>query len=608
MWITKNISISLLTLCIHVAYAQTDMVRLANEYYTQGEIDKALELYKDLSKDLSKISLIHTNYFYLLTSTEKFSDAEKYLNRLIKRFPTNINYRIDYGILLQKMNKEGTADKYFNQLIEEIKSNNFLAQTASNYFVDNQLLKYASKLLIMSREVLGSDRLYSLQLANIYRIANRQELMVEEYLNYLTTNPKNMRYVKSTLQKLLTEEDELRSLETVLYERVQEEPNNLVYTDLLIWVNLQMNNFYGAYIQARAMDKRTGTPGDNSLEIGLIALNNDDFLNATKIFTYVIDNFPGTLNYVKAKMNLIKAYEVRVKNTYPISNAEIRTVISDYNVFIQELGIDENTLEALRNKALLHAFYLDEKDSAVYYLSKIINFPRANTEIVAKSKLDLGDIYLLRGEYWEATLLYSQVEKEMKNTVISYDAKLKNAKLSYFKGDFLLAQEHLDILKEATSRQISNDAISLSLLIKDNIALDSSETAMRQYAAVEMLLFQNKTDEAVAKLDSLKLNFPFHSLTDEINWLEAHLELKKGNFLKSIALLNEIYEAEKEDILADDAYFLMAEIYQLHLDNPVKANEIYFDFLKKYPGSVYAAEARKRFRSLRGDILEESIN
>ncbi|CAN5374953.1 hypothetical protein BH10BAC4_BH10BAC4_09840 [soil metagenome] len=35
--------------------------------------------------------------------------------------------------------------------------------------------------------------------------------------------------------------------------------------------------------------------------------------------------------------------------------------------------------------------------------------------------------------------------------------------------------------------------------------------------------------------------------------------------------------------------------------------EIYRTFLDKYPGSVYAAEARKRFRTLRGDFQSEKI-
>ena len=37
-----------------------------------------------------------------------------------------------------------------------------------------------------------------------------------------------------------------------------------------------------------------------------------------------------------------------------------------------------------------------------------------------------------------------------------------------------------------------------------------------------------------------------------------------------------------------------------------KAMEIYREFLTKFPGSVYAAEARKRFRTLRGDFIPEA--
>lgn len=587
---------------------ETDNVKLANEYYTQGEIEKAKELYRHIARDLSKVSLIHNNYFFLLTSTGDYDKAEKYIDRLIKRFPGNINYRLDYGILLLKSSKQGAADKYFNQLIDEIKANNFLAQTAANYFADNQLFNYASNVLVESRETLGNNTLYSLQLANIYRLSGNRDLMVSEYLNYLTTNPSNVRIVKNTLQKLLTEDEELRSLESILYDRIQDEPDNVLYTDLLIWVNLQLNNFYGAFIQARAFDRRTKKTGDKTLEIGIISLNNNDHQTAEKAFNYVIDNFPGTGNHVRAKMNLIKAYELQVKNTYPISKKQIRSVINDYNRFINELGLDRNTLEAIRNKALLHAFYLDEKDSAIIFLNKVIEFPRADKNLVAKSKLDLGDIYLLKGEYWESTLLYSQVEKEMKNTVISYSAKLRNAKLSYYKGDFLLAQEHLDIIKQATSREISNDAISLSLLIKDNITLDSVEIAMREYAAVELLLFQNKNEKALQKLDSLKSNFPSHTLTDEINWLEADIEMKAGNFKRSLELLNNIFINNGDDILGDDAYFRMAEIHERHLGNPLKAEEIYFDFMKRYPGSVLSAEARKRYRILRGDNDENPVN
>ncbi|MEQ9168421.1 MAG: tetratricopeptide repeat protein, partial [Fulvivirga sp.] len=256
------------------------------------------------------------------------------------------------------------------------------------------------------------------------------------------------------------------------------------------------------------------------------------------------------------------------------------------------------------------AFYLDEKDSAISILQKIIETPRASPDIKAQSKLDLGDIYLLIGEPWESTLLYSQVEKSNKDENLGYTAKLKNAKLSYYKGDFQLAEEHLDILKEATTREIANDAMSLSLLIKDNTALDTAEIAMRRYSEIELLLFQNKAEQATAAIDSMIKEYDDHSLTDELIWLKADIETKLGHFDESILLLNRIIENYGTDILGDDAFFKKADIVDRQLHNKEEAMDLYRTFLTKYPGSVFVAEARKRFRELRGDFdkQEQLVN
>ena len=584
----------------------SDDIKLANEYYTRGEIEKAKDLYEKIAEDPAKISHIHTNYLFLLLSTSDFQRADKYLKRIIKRFPTNLPYKLDYGMLLRSMEKSSQADDYFKEIIEEIKSSEFLVGHASNYFVTNRIPEYAEYTILKSRESLNNNNLYALHLANVYRIIGKREKMVREYLNYTTQNPSNIRYVKRNLQNLLTEPEDLESLEVLLYEYIQKDPDNIIYTDLLIWGNLQLKNFYAAFIQARAIDKKTKSGGEESLRIGMIALDNNDFTTAKKIFDYIIKEFPGTYNYVRAKMLLIQAYEMRVKNTFPISREEIQTVIEDYEKFIRELGTDRNTLEAYRNKALLHAFYLDELDTAIVLLNFVLQNPRSGEALQSKTKLDLGDIYLLDGQPWEATLLYSQVEKEQKETESGYEAKLKNARLRYFQGEFQLAQDHLDILKEATSRVIANDAMELSLLIKDNTAMDSTEEAMNNYAKIELLLFQNKKNEARNKIKSFYQKFPSHSLSDELYWIESNLELEEGNFEVAIDILNKIMSAYDYDILADDAYFLLGDIYEKHLKNKEKAADIYFDFLKKFPGSVYAAEARKRYRIIRGDFSNSS--
>ncbi|MEO1052940.1 MAG: tetratricopeptide repeat protein [Bacteroidota bacterium] len=608
----KNMKRYLLTLLVlsftQFGIAQTSNdIQLANEYYGQGEFEKAKKLYDDLAKDMRNISLIHNNYFFLLRELKAYKEAEKYINRLIKRYPDNIYYRLDLGLLYLSEGKETQSDKYFKDIVKQIRNDNYLTRISAQYFINQQLTDYAVYTFKEGRRYLSNPFAFSLEMANVYRIMNEKDLMVEEYLNYVIQNPSNLNYVKNTLQNLLAKPEELESLETLLYTKIQEEPDNDVYGELLIWVNLQQKNFYGAFIQARAIDKRLRTEGEKCINIGLIALDNGDYDNAIKIFTYVIREYPGSINYTLAKMYLIRSYENRVKNIYPVDEREIRNLISDYNIFINELGVNRNTLQALRNKALLHAFYLDEKDTAIYILNKIINTPRADAELKAKSKLDLGDIYILTGEPWESTLLYSQVEKSMKETPTGYLAKLKNAKLSYYKGEFALAQEHLDILKEATTREIANDAMSLSILIKDNTALDSTDQAMQQYASIELMLFQNKTEQALEAIRKMKNQYDGHSLTDELLWLESDIYLKKGQFETAIDLLKIIVENYDYDILSDDAYFTIADIYQRQLNDTEKSMAIYRDFLTKYPGSVYVTEARKRFRQLRGDFkaLEE---
>ena len=77
----------------------------------------------------------------------------------------------------------------------------------------------------------------------------------------------------------------------------------------------------------------------------------------------------------------------------------------------------------------------------------------------------------------------------------------------------------------------------------------------------------------------------------------------KHNWQAEDSLYQKIVEKFGEDVLADDALFHRAELYENKLKDPAKAKELYQDLLTKYPGSLFVVEARKRFRALRGDVL-----
>lgn len=599
-----NVVLILFSLQLTQGFAQdATQIQLANEYYVNGDLEKAISIYKDLAGNSKNIPLIHSNYFDLLISSKEFKEAERYIKKNIKLFRGNVYYKIDYGILLLATTKEDDARKQFEGIVESIKKDQYRLRITAQYFVQKQLRDWALRAYQVGRKASNNDAAYALELANIYRILNNKDLMVEEYLNYVNQNPGNINYVKNILQNLLVEVEELVSLENILIQKVQKYPNESIYSDLLIWVNLQQKNFYGAFVQARAVDKRFRGDGGGVLDIGMIALENKAYEDAIEIFSYVIKTHVNTINYSIARRMVIQAREGKVKNTFPIVESEIRNLIGDYDNLIAELGINANTVEAIRNKALLHAFYLDEKDSAISILNRIIGMPRINSRLKAQSKLDLGDIYILTAESWESSLLYSQVEKTHKEQPIGYLAKLKNAKLNYYKGDFELAKAHLDVLKEATTREISNDAIDLSLLIHGNTYLDSTDLVMQKYAHVELLLFQNKRIEAIDSLNQMITDYPGHSLTDEIYFQLATIHRQLGEFDESIGYLEKIQEHNATDILGDDSMFLIGNIYEKDLGEKEKAKDLYQTFLTTYPGSVYVAEARKRFRVLRGDTI-----
>ncbi len=586
-----------------VCSQEHNRIELANEYYQLGDLEKAKQLYQELAENPYNVQLIASNYLTLLKSTFQFDDAEKFLRSAIKDFPSSLQFRASLTSVYKESSNDVKMESYVKQLRKDFKSNPFQLSILAQHMASEQLYQIAILFFKDSREARGNPTVHALELATIYRMVNDKTSMIEEYLNYASDSPNRLSYIKNLLQSFIQEDEELDKLESTLIRKMQENPDDTKFAELLLWVELQRKNFYGAFIQARAIDKRNEKPGDRSMDIGRIALENNAYDDAGEIFEYVYKQYPNSRNYQYARRLWIESKEKKIKNTYPIAQEDIRELVIEYQNLHEELYPSQTSFQSLRNMALLHAFYLNEIDYAANLLNQLVNNARAGIQLISQSKLDLGDIYLLKGEPWEATLLYSQVEKTYKSHPLGYDAKLRNARLHYFTGNFGLAKGHLDILKKNTTREISNDAISLGMLITDNTALDTTDAVMQEFANIELLIFQNRKSEANERLSEMLTDYQYHSITDEIYWLKSKLELEVGNTDASIEYLDHILGSYSYDILADDAAFKKAEIVEQQKKDVEKAKELYQQFLIEYPGSMYAAEARKRFRTLRGDFI-----
>ena len=208
-----------------------------------------------------------------------------------------------------------------------------------------------------------------------------------------------------------------------------------------------------------------------------IAANDKDYATAIDGFDYIFSTQGiGSPYYLEAKRACLATKRRQITDHYNYTQDQLRGLEAEYNAFLSAQGINASTALIVSELAMLEALYINDLPKAISLLEEIVNLPGINNYVQANAKLDLGDYYLMSGEIWEATLLYSQVDKAFVEDLIGQDARFRNAKLSYYNGDFEWAQTQFDILKTSTSKLISNDALDLSIFIMDNLGLDSNTT------------------------------------------------------------------------------------------------------------------------------------
>lgn len=581
-------------------FGQNQQVQIANEYFNKADYEKAAVLYEKLIKKNDQLEIVYENYRTSLLKLSEEEKLKKFINGVKKKNPDSYKYQVDY-ILTFKSTDAKNYEKNLQKLIIKSKYDLLELDKLASAFTNRQLYNSCIQLYSDSRQIQKNVRFaHASELASLYKFVGQKNKMIDEYINLTIKDPRGLTFIQNSLQSELEERD-YDYLESQLYQRLDEQSISQELAKLLTWYYIQKNDFYNAFVQARSTDKKLMLHGKELFKLGALANKNRDYKAAVKIYGHISKTYDDSYTYLRAQKLLIQAKEKQLKSTYPIDTVGVLAVIDDYDKLLPKMNRPQDRTEVLRSKALLYAFYLHENDSAIALLNTIIKLPRTSRDLLAKSKLDLGDIYLLNGEPWESTLLYSQVEKMIKDDRLGHLAKLKNAKLAFYKGDFELAQAYLDVLKLATTREIANDAMDLSILIQDNLGLDTTDVPLRIYSRADLLVFQKNFPAAQLTLDSLIQQFPNHGLLDEVLWLKAAIAYQISDYTATEGFYQQIITKYSGDILGDDAIFKLAELYEYHLEKRVEAQELYKQILMDFPGSIYVAEARKRYRQLRGD-------
>ena len=577
-----------------LSHAQED--QLAKDYFKRGEFEKALLSYQKLF-DANKGN---TNYFLKIIEIhqqlEQLDVSEKLLlDRILKsRNPQHI---VDLGYNFHLKNNNTKADSLYQVALTRIEEKPVYGYYIARRFENYSMLDYTVQAYETTMS-LRPEANYSIQLARIYGEQGNVEKMFSSYVDFIETNEGFVNRAKRAFSDYISEHGDDENnllLRKVLLQKMQSQPN-IIWNQLLSWLYIQQKDYGKAFAQEKAIFKRQNESLQGIIDIAYLTIEEQQAELATEILNYLIENAFDLRTVINAHENILELEILYgAKENYPAIEQKYKSLLEAY-------GSTAQTIELQLSYAHFMAFYLNNPKQASQFLREALNSKLPKLE-EAKVKLKLGDILVFQEKFNEALIYYTQIQRSLKNSIISQEARFKVAKTSYYKGDFQWAESQLKILKASTSQLIANDALDLKLLISDNKFEDSTQTALKLYAKADLYAYQNKNDEAIDLLDQILENHKTESIVDQALYQQAQLFEKKKEYHKAQVNYQFIIDNYGEEILADDAYFALAELNSNHFNNPEEAKILYEQIIFNHADSIYFVEARKKYRALRGDVI-----
>ena len=575
-------------------FSQSDI--LAKEYFKNGDFKKALAEYKKIyaqpATSLTTINAIVETHQQL----EQYADAEAFLIKVMGDIKY-AGFLVDLGYNFQLQRDTVNARVQYNKALESIDERTSNVFSVAKGFQNHSLLDEA----ITAYEkgmVLNPKYNFNLQLAQLYGEQGKIEKMFTSYIDYVEINPLTINNIKRSINDFISEDSANENnilFRKILLKKAQQAPD-LLWNELLSWLFVQQKDIKKAFVQEKAIFNRQPESLSRIADLAVIATNEKAYDTAKEIYAYLIEKAQDAGTKIMANYQVLQLEE-KLSDKEDYAAIEVK-----YLELFDEFGLITQTLKLQIAYAHFLAFYKNETAKATSFLEDTLKLSLPEFK-KAEVKLELGDILVLQEKFNQALIYYTQIQRSLKNSEISQEARYKVAKTSYYKGDFKWAESQLKILKASTSQLIANDALDLKLLITDNKYEDSVQTALKLYAKADLLAFQNKNDEAIVLLNQVLGEHKTEPIIAQALYKQAELFEGKQQFEKAERNYKSIIENYGEGILIDNALFKLAELYMDYLGQPELAKPLYEQIIFSHPDSIYFVEARKKFRALRGDSI-----
>ncbi|MRX40768.1 tetratricopeptide repeat protein [Flavobacterium sp. LC2016-23] len=589
----KNIFIYILLLWSGFAFAQNE--QLAQYYYDKGDFEKAKVSYEQL------LNLAPSNTQYFLRTIDcyqqlqQFDIAQKAIQERYNRYKQGV-FLVELGYNFQLQKNESKAKSYYDQAIEKIRTNSNDVYGIGNSFEKKVLLEYALKAYQTAMEVQPNYN-FNFQIGMLYGQLGKTDQMIDLLLTESFKNPQNANLIQTQLSRFMNGETDNTgfkdAMRKALILRTQKD-QDVFWNHYLSWFYVQQKEFGKAFIQEKAIYKREPESLMSIVNLSQFALNENDTETATEILNFILLNTKDLdlLIQTNASLMEIKIEKAQEKD-YPAIETELQQLLTTYEItpFTVSLQIIQ---------AHFLAFNLKKPEEGKAIIKRALEL-NLNEYQQADAKMELGDILLLEEKFNQALIYYSQIQLDLKNDVMSHEASLRAAKTSYYKTDFEWALKQFKELKSANTQLIANDALEYFLLINDNTAADSTQTALKQFAKGDFLMYQNKKLKAIAQFQGILKNFKGQEIEAVTMLRLGKIYESQADYTAALGQYQQIIDNHSDGIYVDEALFFSAEIYNDELKDTEKAKPLYEKVIFNHQDSIYFVDARKKYRELRGD-------
>ena len=575
-----------------ICFSQNE--QLAQYYYDKGDFEKAKISFEELLKNQPSKFLYFQHAIDCYQQLQQFDIAEKAIRERLDKYKQGY-LLVELGYNYQLKKDDASAKKNYDEALERIKKNPNEVYGIANAFEKKVLLEYALKSYQIATEIEPKYN-FRFQMALLYGQLGNPEMMISNFLDEGYANPLNSIQIQNQLARYMADEgnDTFNEiLRKALIIRAQKN-QDIYWNQYLSWYYVQQKEFGKAFIQEKAIYKRNPESLSSIVNLAQLAIEEDDAENAKEISGFVLENTKDLELLIQANSYLI---QMKIEKAQEKDFASINTELAG---LLKEYEISPFTLSLQLIQAHFIAFNMRKPEEGKAIIKKTLEL-KLNPYEEAQAKMELADVLLYEEKFDQALLYYSQIQENLKNDEVAHEASLKAAKTSYFQGNFVWALKQFKELKAANSELIANDAMEYFLLINDNTVADSTQTALKQFAKGDYLLYQNRNSEAIAQFQSILNNFKGEDIEAVTQLRLGKIYEKQGEYNLALSQYQNIIDHHADGIYIDEALYFSAEIENNKLQEPEKAKSLYEKIIFNHQDSIYFVDARKKYRQLRGD-------